>query len=97
MAVAPGHSYNSALGLLSASSLPAMTHNSRVAFNECTFGFVPHAGSSFYASRIPGDFGTFMILTGTSLSGKDSINIGISELLIDKPETYDKEVVDLMQ
>jgi enoyl-CoA hydratase/carnithine racemase len=30
-----------------------------------------------------GDFGTFMVLTGTSIHGKDAINVGIAELLID--------------
>lgn len=83
LAAAPGHSYNSGLGILSACSLPAISHNTRVAYNECTFGFVPHAGTTFYASRMPGDFGTFMVLTGTSMHGKDAINLGIAELLID--------------
>ena len=55
---------------------------------------MPHAVTTFYASRMPGDFGTFMVLTGTSLHGKDAINIGIAELLIDEPEKYDEDVID---
>lgn len=49
MAVAPGHCLNSGLNLLAASSYPTICHNTRVAFNECTFGFTPHAGSTYYA------------------------------------------------
>jgi enoyl-CoA hydratase/carnithine racemase len=73
MTVAPGHSFNSGAGLLAASGFPSICHDSKLAFNECTFGFVPHAGSSYYTSRLAGDFGTFLALTGIPITGKDSI------------------------
>jgi len=73
MTVAPGHSFNSGASLLAASGFPSICHDSKLAFNECTFGFVPHAGSTYYTSRLPGDFGTFLALTGVPITGKDSI------------------------
>ena len=96
MSVAPGHSFNSGAGLLAASGFPAICHNSQVAFNECTFGFVPHAGTTYYASRLPGDFGTFLVLTGAPLAGKDAIGLGIADALIEVPETYEDEIAALV-
>jgi len=97
MTVAPGHIFNSGAGLLAASGVPSICYNSVVAFNECTFGFVPHAGSTFYASRLDGDFGTFLLLTGMPFSGKDAIDLGLAEHLIEEPTTFDHEVRDLME
>ena len=89
MAVAPGYSFNSGLNLLAASGMPTICNNSRMAFNECTFGFSPHAGSTYYAERLPGEIGTYMLLSGASISGKDAINLGIADKMVEVPETYD--------
>jgi enoyl-CoA hydratase/carnithine racemase len=69
MTVAPGNSLNSGAGLVAASGLPYICYGSMLAFNEVQFGFVPHAGSCYYASRLPGDIGTFLTLTGFPISG----------------------------
>lgn len=52
IAVAPGHSMNSGAALLAAASHPLATLDSKIAFNEVTFGFVPHAGATYYLSRL---------------------------------------------
>lgn len=96
MSVAPGHSYNSGAGLLVASGFPAICHDSKLSFNEVTFGYVPHAGSTYYASRLPGDFGTFLLLTGWPITGKDAINLGLADSLIEIPETYEHEISDIV-
>ena len=85
MTVAPGHSFNSGANLLAASGFPSICDSSQLAFNECTFGFVPHAGTTYYTSRLPGDFGTFLALTGIPISGKDSIKLGVADALIEIP------------
>jgi len=36
-------------------------------------GFVPHGGSSFYLSRMPGEIGTFLALTGLPLDSFDTM------------------------
>lgn len=96
MTVAPGHSFNSGAGLLAASGFPTICHDSKIAFNEVTFGYVPHAGSTYYGSRLPGDFGTFLILTGWPLTGKDAIKLGIADSLIEIPESYEHEICDIV-
>jgi enoyl-CoA hydratase/carnithine racemase len=97
MTVAPGHSFNSGAGLLAASGFPTICHDSVLSFNECTFGYVPHAGTTYYANNLKGDFGTFLVLTGIPFSGKDAIRLGIADSLIEIPETYEYEVSDIME
>ena len=97
MTVAPGHCFNSGLGLLAASSYPTICYNTRVAFNECTFGFTPHAGSTYYAQRLPGDFGTFLVLTGTPISGMDAIRLGLADALVERPKGYEGDVAAIVR
>jgi enoyl-CoA hydratase/carnithine racemase len=96
MTVAPGNSFNSGAGILAASGLPAICDTSKLAFNECTFGFVPHAGSTYYCERLPGDFGTFLLLTGFPITGKDAVELKLADKLIEIPETYEEEVQDIV-
>jgi enoyl-CoA hydratase/carnithine racemase len=70
--VAPGHILNSGATLLAASGHPMTTPSSKIGFNETTFGFVPHSGGSFYMSRLKGEMGTFMALTGLTINNIDA-------------------------
>jgi len=92
MTVAPGQSFNSGFGLFAASGLPCVTPNTTMAFNECTFGFSPHAGATYYCSRMPGDFGTFLLLTGARLDGNDLLNLKIADNYVDIPKNYHEEI-----
>ena len=94
--MAPGHIFNSGAGLLAASGYPTICHGSVLAFNECTFGYVPHAGTTYYANHLKGDFGTMLVLTGMPFSGKDAIRLGLADSLIEIPETYEYEICDIM-
>ena len=96
MTVAPGHSFNSGASLVAASGFPAMVHNSVMGFNEVQFGFVPHAGSSYYTSRLPGDFGTFLTLTGMPFTGKDAIRLKLADTQIDEPLEHELEMQNIV-
>lgn len=84
MAVAPGHSYNSGAAFLSGTSYPISTLDSKISFNEATFGFVPHGGSSYYLSRMPGEIGKFLALTGIPLSGLDALEVKAVDQVVHK-------------
>ena len=96
MTIAPGSSLNSGAGLVTASGIPIMAHNSMLAFNETQFGFVPHAGSSYYMSRLPGEFGTFLQLTGFPVSGKDAIKMGIADGMVDHLHDHEFHMQDVI-
>lgn len=92
--MAPGYSSNSGAALLAASSHPITTPTSKISFNEVTFGFVPHAGASFYMSRLPGEFGTFMALTGLQINGEDATLLDLSRDMVNDPVEYSQYVSD---
>ena len=48
------------------------------AMPETGIGFFPDIGSSYFLSRLPGYFGVYLGLTGTRLSAKESVDIGLS-------------------
>ena len=73
-----------------------MTLDSKLSFNEASFGFVPHGGSSFYLSRLPGEIGTFLALTGFPLTGIDAKEIGIADSLVHYSQAYEEEIADIL-
>ena len=76
--------------------MPISTPNTKVAFNDVSFGFVPHGGSTYYLSRLPGELGTFLSLTGVSINGVDAKEAGLADGLIHTTETYEQEVADVL-
>lgn len=95
--VASGQANNSGAALLAACSQPLVTQNCRLAFNECTFGFVPHSGASYYLSRLPGEFGVFMALTGMPIRGADAYKSGLVEGVLDSPRYFHEDVIDAVR
>ena len=94
--MAPGHSYNSGAALFQSTGYPTVTLDSKLSFNEVSFGFVPHGGTSFYLSRLPGELGTFLALTGFPLTGIDARELGIADSLVHYSQAYEEELVDIL-
>ena len=61
-----------------------------------TFGFVPHSGASFYLSRLPGEIGTFLALTGLPITGIDAKEFGVADELVHNSASYEEEVSDVL-
>jgi enoyl-CoA hydratase/carnithine racemase len=97
IAVAPGHSFNSGATLLAASGIPLVNNGSKLAFNEATFGFVPHAGATYYLSRLPGEFGTFLALTGMRVDGSDAIAVGLAQGAVQDPLKMKEDVAEIVR
>jgi enoyl-CoA hydratase/carnithine racemase len=96
ISVAPGHSYNSGAAFLQSSGMPTVTLDSKLSFNEATFGFVPHGGTSFYLSRMPGEIGTFLALTGFPITGIDAKSFGIADELVHYSAAFEEEICDTL-
>lgn len=56
-----------------------VTLDSLMSFNDVTFGFVPHGGSSFYLSRLPNEIGTFLALTGLPIPAADVMEFKLAD------------------
>ena len=94
--VAPGHVFNSSATLLSAMGHPIMTAKSKMAFNECYYGFVPHSGAIYYLNRLPRDFGTFMALTGLPIHGEDAKHLGLVDRIVHTSNEFELLLGDIM-
>ena len=94
--VAPGHSFNSGAAFLQATAMPTVTLDSKLSFNEVSFGFTPHGGTSYYLSRLPGEIGTFLALTGLPITGIDAKEFGIADELVHYSAAFEEEVTDVL-
>ena len=94
IAAAPGHAFNSGATLLATCGYPLMTTDSKMAFNECTFGFVPHSGATYYLSRLPNEFGTFLALTGMSIHGTDAVKLNLVDSMLQTTTYVEDDVAD---
>lgn len=72
------------------------TLDAKVAFNEVTFGFVPHSGASYYLSRLPRDFGTFLALTGLPIHGSEAARMNITKGVVHLTKEYEEEVQEIV-
>jgi enoyl-CoA hydratase/carnithine racemase len=94
--VAPGHAFNSGAAFLAATGLPTVTLDTKVSFNDVSFGFVPHGGSTYYLSRLPGELGTFLALTGFPMTGIDARELGMADMLVHYSKAYEEELTDIL-
>lgn len=50
---------------------------------------VPHAGASYYLTRMPGEFGTFLALTGTPFTGSEAKELlGLADFIWNPTENF---------
>jgi len=68
-----GVAFNSGACLLAGGGISIADKNQIIRFNEVQYGFVPHAGSTYFLSKLPGEVGTFLALTGMDMNGTDAI------------------------
>ena len=54
------------------------TENTRFAMPETGIGLFPDVGGSWYLSRLPGQIGNFMALTGARLDGAECLAVGLA-------------------
>lgn len=97
IAAAPGNAFNSGATLLAAAGYPLVNNGSKLAFDEATFGFVPHAGATYYLSRMPGEFGTFLALTGMRIDGSDAIRLGLADGAVQDSTLLDEELGEIVR
>lgn len=66
------------MGLAIHGSIRVVTENAVLAMPETAIGFVPDVGSSYFLSRLPGNIGRYLALTGTRITGSDAVALGLA-------------------
>ena len=83
-----GYMINSGASLFATGAKTFMHPKSQLRWNECELGFTPHSGSSYYLSKLPGEIGTYLALTGTTMTGDDALFMKFADFEYDLPSQY---------
>lgn len=67
------------VGVSAHGSARVVTERTKLGMPEVTIGFTPDVGGSWLLSRAPGELGTHLALTGTTITGADAIALGLAD------------------
>ena len=71
------------MGLLQGADFRLVTPRSRMAMPEITIGLFPDVGGSWFLNRLPGRAGLFLGLTGVHINGREAVEIGMADRMVD--------------
>ncbi|KAH9060014.1 ClpP/crotonase [Lactarius vividus] len=78
VAIMDGLTFGGGFGLVVPAPFRVATEKCAVSMPETKIGFFPDVGASYYLSRLDGQIGTYLALTGTSLSGRAVFEHGLA-------------------
>lgn len=80
------------IGLMAGASHRVATEKTRMAMPEIGIGLFPDVGGSWFLSRMPGQLGVFLALTGASINAADAKFVKLADRVLshaDKPAVID--------
>jgi enoyl-CoA hydratase len=82
IALMTGITMGGGVGVSAHGSIRIVTETSRVAMPETRIGFSPDVGGTWLLAHAPGELGTYLALTGASMSGADAIACGFADYYV---------------
>ncbi len=82
------------IGLASHASVRATAPDARFAMPETRIGYSPDVGGTHLMARAPGHLGEYLVLTASTFTGADAVELGFADMLVD-PERFE-EVIDAL-
>lgn len=70
------------VGLSAHGEYRVVTDRTRLAMPETAIGYFPDVGASWLLAHAPGETGTWLGLTGSSVSGADAIHLGLADYYV---------------
>lgn len=70
------------VGVSAQGSVRLVTESTRLAMPETAIGFFPDVGALWFLSRAPGELGTHLALTGTTVGGGDAVVVGMADVVV---------------
>ena len=67
------------MGLVQGASFRIVTEKARLGMPEVSIGFFPDVGGSYFLSRLPGEVGTYMGVTGNPVGAADALQVGLAD------------------
>jgi enoyl-CoA hydratase/carnithine racemase len=70
------------MGVAQGSRLRLVGERTRMAMPEVGIGFFPDVGASFFLSRLPGQLGRYLALTGAQIRAADTLYVGLADFYL---------------
>ncbi|MFD2642845.1 enoyl-CoA hydratase/isomerase family protein [Pseudomonas japonica] len=83
VALMDGFTLGGGMGLAQGAELRVVTERSRLAMPEVGIGYFPDVGGSYFLSRIPGELGTYLGVTGVQIQAADALYCGLADWYLD--------------
>jgi enoyl-CoA hydratase/carnithine racemase len=79
IALMDGITMGGGMGLAQGSRIRIVGDRTRIAMPEVAIGFFPDVGASYFLSRIPGELGLYLALTGAPIQAGDALYAGLAD------------------
>lgn len=79
LALLDGYTLGGGMGLAQAAELRVVTERSKLGMPEVAIGYFPDVGASYFLSRIPGEIGTYLGVTGVQIEAADALYCGLAD------------------
>ncbi|MFY9959900.1 enoyl-CoA hydratase/isomerase family protein [Pseudomonas sp.] len=83
LALMDGFTLGGGMGLAQGAELRVVTERSRLAMPEVSIGYFPDVGGSYFLSRVPGELGTYLGVTGVQVQAADALYCGLADWYLD--------------
>ncbi|KDN98834.1 MULTISPECIES: enoyl-CoA hydratase/isomerase family protein [Pseudomonas] len=83
LALMDGFTLGGGMGLAQGADLRVVTERSRLAMPETAIGYFPDVGGSYFLSRIPGELGTYLGVSGVQVQAADALYCGLADWYLD--------------
>lgn len=89
MALMNGFVLGGGMGLVQGARFRVITERVRMGMPETSIGYFPDVGASYFLSRLPGNLGLYLGVTGVQLSAADALYAGLADKLLDSTRLAD--------
>ena len=70
------------MGLMQGAAFRVITESARLGMPEVSIGYFPDVGGSYFLSRLAGELGTYLGVTGNMVNAADALYTGLADWLI---------------
>lgn len=74
-----GFTLGGGMGLAQGADLRVVTERSRLGMPEVGIGYFPDVGGSYFLSRVPGELGTYLGVSGVQIQAADALYCGLAD------------------
>jgi len=79
LALMDGFVLGGGMGLVQGAALRVITERTKMGMPETAIGYFPDVGASYFLSRLPGELGTYLGVTGVQIRAADALYAGLAD------------------